>query len=169
MKVSKQGIEFIQRLSTKNGDPLLSIGKDAYGQPVIGYGHRIHMGERSKWANGLTKAQATKIIKDDLQGIEEALDRESWPFVLQQNEYDALASLAYSLGGVSFIGVKMRHNIKAGDKSILAEGFYTHTKITKGGSYVNSIDLMSRRRAESRLFLLGEYHGQAPEPPKGKI
>lgn len=88
---SPQSLEFIKRFQGLS----LEKYRDAEGLWVIGYGHLIREGERFDWC--LTHAQAEMLFEQDVENYRQWLcQRINVP--LAQHQFDALLSLAFSLG-----------------------------------------------------------------------
>jgi lysozyme len=119
---------------------------------TIGYGHTEGVTRNSR---PLTKAQALKLLRDDLnKKYAPAVDQQLHAYhvrkLLSQNAFDALVSLAYNLGagilGPSHtIGQALeKHDLRAAADAFL---LYDHA----GGRKVAG--LTRRRKAERALFL----------------
>ena len=72
---------------------------------------------------------------------------------LNQNEFDALVSLVFNIGGTAFRKSTLRAKLNAGDRKGAADAFLSWNKITKGGKKVALEGLTSRRKAERLQFL----------------
>ena len=111
MKMSNNGINMLKKLegSVTKGDKHV-IYDDQTGKPVntneplpkgatIGYGHLIKPGEDFK--NGISEAMATELLRADI-AIAELAVRDNITVPLTQNQFDALALLAYNIGTKNF-------------------------------------------------------------------
>ena len=111
MNISNQGIKILKQLEgcVKNGDKHI-IYDDQTGCPVdvnkplprgatIGYGHLIKAGEN--FADGITEARATEILRADIATAECAVQN-NITVPISQNQYDALVMLAYNIGAKNF-------------------------------------------------------------------
>ena len=88
---SPQGLEFIKRFQGLS----LEKYRDAEGLWVIGYGHLIREGER--FDGCLTHAQAEMLFEQDVENYRQCLCQDI-NVPLAQHQFDALLSLAFSLG-----------------------------------------------------------------------
>lgn len=121
------------------------------GLPVtIGVGTTKIDGKAIKLGTKITKAQAIKYLKDDIENIYQPMVFRQLPNVtLNQNEFDALVSFVYNIGETQFSKSTVKRMILKGDKTAAAEAFgmwiKNDGKVLKG--------LVRRRAAEKALFL----------------
>ena len=89
MRTSRKGIEFIKAHEGLRLDAYLCPA----GVPTIGYGHThgVKMGDR------ITEEQAEKFLIDDLIVAETEVNR--YGLNINQNQFDALVSFVYNVGG----------------------------------------------------------------------
>ena len=146
MDISKEGIDFIKAWEKLS----LLAYKDAVGVLTIGYGHAILPGET--FALPFTEQDAEELLARDLKRFVEAVNT----FVkvsLSQHELDALVSFAFNVGVGAFRKSTLLKKLNAGDHTGAAPEFnkwiYGDGRILPG--------LVSRRRAERRIFLTGIY------------
>ncbi|MDE6477997.1 MAG: lysozyme [Alphaproteobacteria bacterium] len=177
MKMSAKGIEFLKRLEGRvivNGKHV--VYDDATGRPVhkntlmpagatIGYGHLIRRGE--DFGNGLTEAQATQLLQQDLTATYDTIAKQINCDVLasmKQHEYDALVALVFNIGP----GSAAQSNANRGlYQSTIRK--YLNNKNYKDAIYPtpehawkafrNRGTLDSRRDAEWRLYHDADYSG----------
>jgi len=112
MKMSDNGINWLKgkedKILDKQGNHI--VYDDKTGKPVdankslpsgatIGYGHLIKPGENFK--NGISEAKATELLHADIATAERAV-QDNITVPLSQNQFDALASLAYNIGAKNF-------------------------------------------------------------------
>lgn len=95
MKVSQQGLNFI----AKEEGTVLHVYLDQIGKPTIGIGHLLSEQEiqSNKFAHGITNEQALQLLAQDIQHTENLIQQ----FIhanLNQNQFDALASLVFNCG-----------------------------------------------------------------------
>jgi lysozyme len=141
MDVSEAGIAFL-----KDWEPFRPRQEpDADGLPVIGYGHRLHPGER--WPD-LTPAQGDTLLRADLRSIVRALNC-SVPGDRTQAQFDALASLAHWGGPNILLGTELWTALRDGYPERAAERFADFAYRRGQLCY----QLMKRRLAERALFL----------------
>lgn len=129
-------------------------GQDSWNS-TIGYGHVIQPGETY---TDLSQQQAQDLLIQDLKtgGYTSSVQRTFSGVVLSQNQFDALVSLAYNIGGGAWQNLSLTRDIKAGaDAGTIAADFL---KIdTVRGQYSNG--LYRRRQAEAAMYTQGVYNG----------
>ena len=108
MRLSKKGLDFI----AKHEGLHLSVYNDVGAKPTIGYGHLIMSGEKF---GRITKQEALDLLNIDVAIAERAVKR-NIQVKLNQNQYDALVSFTYNLGGgpLSRETSKMKAHINSG-------------------------------------------------------
>ncbi len=119
--------------------------EDGYGYQTIGYGHRIAKGEN--FDGGISKEQAEEIFAADIQVAETAV-RDAIQQDVQQNQFDALVSLAFNIGGANFAGSEVVRHVNKRHFASAAQGFLQW--VTAGGE--KSRGLVRRRAQEVLLF-----------------
>lgn len=126
----------------------LSAYRDSVGIPTIGYGHTadVHDGDV------ITQEQADDFLAVDLHQAETALYKALWGVALTQNQFDALVSLTYNIGGGAFKKSTIVKKILERDMEGAADHFLDWNKA--GGKVVQG--LANRRAAERALFLTPE-------------
>ena len=110
---------------------------------TVGYGHTAGVGANAF----LSEPEAAAVLDADLELADIAVSR--WVSVpLTQNQFDALASFAFNLGGSSLRISTLLRKLNARDYAGAAAEFdrWTHG----GGKILNG--LVSRRAAERELF-----------------
>lgn len=152
--ISSKGLNFLKNYETLQ----LKMYNDSAGHATIGYGHLIHLGSISGQAsekpfkNGLTKEQASALLKQDLSKYEQAVN-DNVKMSLCQQEYDALVIFYYNIGIHGF-----------GSSSALKEINKKHYHLVgskmklwnKAGGKV-SRGLQNRRAEEVEIFEKGDY------------
>ena len=136
MKTSKHGLNLIKKFEGYRDRAYYCSS----GVPTIGYGHTRGV----KIGDFCTRAQAVKWLKQDIESAERAVNKYMKVYNFNQNEYDALVSFAYNLGGIDQLtayGTRDRKTIY--EKMLL---------YVKSGGVVNS-GLVERRWKERKLFL----------------
>jgi lysozyme len=68
---------------------------DAAGLPTIGYGHKLQ--NPHAYPNGITEADTTRLLHEDLQTAIDAIDR-MVKVPLNQGQFDALVDFVFNLG-----------------------------------------------------------------------
>lgn len=137
------------------------------GEPwTIGVGHTSRAGP-PKVTKGMkiTRAQADEILSRDLATFEAAVSK-AVKVPLNQNEFDALVSLAFNIGAGAFAKSTLVKKLNAGDRAGAATAFLSWNKAA--GKVMKG--LTKRREDERRLFLSRADAPKAPaepvEPPK---
>lgn len=145
MRISRAGLDVIKAF--EGFRPRYQKLPD--GRWIVGYGHVRDARE----AVEVTLEEAEALLREyDLPPIERlVMDCVLAP--LNQNEFDALVSLAYSLGAKSFAGCDVVAQINSGNRLAAAKAFDQWCRARIGGR-VQTIDALVRRRAtEKALFL----------------
>ena len=143
MKTSNKGIDFIK--SFESFSPITYIC--SAGVPTIGYGHAIRSGEHFE---GISKCQAEEILVQDLYLAEKSVSR-NITAPLEQNQFDALVSFAFNLGGGSLQRSSLRQKINyGGDEDEIHNEFIKW--VYAGGRKL--IGLIRRREAEASMYLV---------------
>ncbi|HHX6500944.1 TPA: lysozyme [Pseudomonas aeruginosa] len=144
MNISKAGLDLIKEFEGLR----LSAYQDSVGVWTIGYGHT----RTAKQGMSITGDQADALLIADLSDAEDDVER----YVRQdmrQNEFDALVSLIFNIGGSNFSRSTMLRliNEKAEAWKIGAE--FLKWVYAKGRKLPG---LERRRLAERNLYLKGE-------------
>ena len=118
------------------------------GQRVVGYGHRLYDDRPMR----LSKADAEKLLKQDLQAFEDMVN-ENVHAPLTQGQFDALVSFAYNIGPKAFLESDTVRALNNGRPLDAANGLDVWRKSTIDGKTYVVDALMRRRTAEKALFL----------------
>jgi lysozyme len=147
MKTSETGIELIK----EHEGLRLNWYKDQAGIPTIGYGHVILPHENHLY-DGITEAQATELLLADLAEAETAVNN-SINVPLAQNQFDALVSLVFNIGGGAFRNsdVRKKINSQASPEEIEKE-WKEWRLVTIDGKKVISRGLVKRRADEVEYY-----------------
>lgn len=146
MKTSKKGIELIKKYEGFVGKPYL----DAVGVPTIGYG-ATHYGNGVKVSindHEISEQEASELLEKMLMSYENTVKmlvtRE-----INQNQFDALVSFAYNLGGANLSKSTLLKKVNANpcDPSIRDEFMKW---VNAGGKKLNG--LVRRRAEEAELY-----------------
>ena len=147
MKISKQGLDLIKGFEKFMPKPYI----DAVGIWTIGYGNTYYLdGQKVTMQDSpITEVQATILL-------ETIFEKDFAKFIPQdvnQNQYDAMASLIYNIGAGAFNGSTLRKKVIANpnDASIEQE-FWKWNKGRKNGQLVELRGLTIRRKKESELY-----------------
>ena len=143
MEISKKGINLIKEFEGCK----LQAYKCVAGKWTIGYGHTSNV----KSGDRITQDQAEEYLKSDLVQFENLVNDKSYvPQTLNQNQFDALVSFAFNLGGKNLkelCNANYAPNEKTTDH--IAEEITLYVKA--GGKIVQG--LVNRREKEKKLFL----------------
>lgn len=147
MKTSKKGLDLIKRFEGWKPTPYL----DPIGIPTIGYGFTYYLPSRQKVTmkdNHLTLAQGDEMLRQVLVTYENDVKR-LVKAKLNQNQFDALVSFTYNLGGsnLSKSTLLKKINIDPNDPSIREE--FAKWRLA-GGKVFKGLE--KRRKAESDLY-----------------
>ena len=147
MKISKEGLELIKGFEKFMPKPYI----DAVGVVTIGYGNTYYPdGQKVTIQDApITETQATIL----LETVFEKDFAKYIPDNVNQNQFDAMASLVYNIGTGSFFKSTLRKKVKVNpnDASIEQE-FWKWNKGRKNGQLVELRGLTIRRKKESELY-----------------
>jgi lysozyme len=151
MKVSRRGTRFIAQF--EGFVPVASIAFPGEPYPTYGYGH---MGPDVKVGERITKRQARKLLRRDLNktfapGVSRALRVKTG-----QKQFDAIVSFAYNVGvgGLTSSTFLRRWNSGEHKCRVAKEELPKWVKGSNGQVYPG---LVTRRAAEARLICEGKY------------
>lgn len=145
MKISENGIKFISNWEGKRN----SAYKDAVGLWTIGIGHLIKKGE--VFAKVMTDKEVYDLFRKDIVQFENTVNN-SVKVQINQNQFDALVSLAFNIGIGAFAGSSVVRNLNAKNYIEAANSFLKWNKGMIGGKLVVITGLDNRRKAERDLF-----------------
>jgi GH24 family phage-related lysozyme (muramidase) len=144
--VSKQCVDFVKKFEGFYSKPY----KDMVGVKTLGYGMT---GVEIQGLNYVTEPQASKMLEDLLnrkyaQPIKNDLDRRK--IHLNQNQFDALVSMAYNVGYAGVLNSTLYRHVCNGtrDRNTITNDFCMWCKA--GGKTVYG--LLRRRREEANMF-----------------
>jgi len=143
------------------------------GYPTFGYGSIRH-GDGRKVKNGdvISRSEAEELLKAECDHFTDTV-RQSVQVPLTQNQFDALVSFTYNLGGTALQGSTLLKKLNAKDYSGAAEEFLRWNKITKDGVKVPLQGLTNRRQEEKALFEKKDAEGvplpQAEPSPQSQV
>lgn len=149
-----------------NGRELLSqwegfeekVYKDSAGLDTIGVGHLITKPEKNAgaitingtavaYANGLTKQQVLDLLGQDLDRFEKAVN-DNVKVSLSQNQFDALVSFSFNVGGGNFRSSTLLRLLNEGKYDEVPAQLRRWNKA--GGKVVQG--LVNRRENEIKLW-----------------
>ncbi|MBC6413142.1 MAG: lysozyme, partial [Hyphomonadaceae bacterium] len=118
------------------------------GREVIGFGHCLSDGDPRK----VTRDEAKKLLDADVSGFE-TLINDVVHTSLTQNQFDALVSLAFSIGREAFLKSDTLRALNRGEFIRAADGFDAWRLACIDGQVYVIDALVRRRTAEKALFL----------------
>lgn len=142
MKTSEHGIDLVKIFEGFSAKSYVDVA----GYPTIGYGHKIRTGEMFY---SVTEEEATRLLGGDLLEAEAAVNKYCTA-PINQNQFDALVSFTYNLGGAALEGSTLLRLVNAREYSYAADEFpkWCHA----GGVEVEG--LVTRREKERALFIM---------------
>ena len=145
MSVSDKGVDLICEFEGKR----LAAYDDGVGVWTIGFGTiKYPDGNRVKKGDACTLEQAKEYMRHDLIEFEHTVNS-SVKVPLNQNQFDALVSLAYNIGSNAFKSSTLVKKLNTGDYQGAADQF--NVWVNAGGKRMQG--LVSRRDREKLLFL----------------
>ncbi len=141
MKLSFTGLRLIQHF--EGFEPQLY--RDAAGYWTIGYGHLVR--ERESFRNGITQAQATQLLQQDVRVAERAVSR-LIKVPLTQSQFDALVSFTFNLGSGALQRSTLRRKVNGYYHQEVPSEFLRW--VWAGGRKLK--ELLRRRQAEAALY-----------------
>lgn len=145
MSVSNKGVDLICEFEGKR----LVAYDDGVGIWTIGFGTiKYPNGTRVKKGDTCTLDQAKEYMRHDLIEFEHTVNS-SVKVPLNQNQFDALVSLAYNIGSNAFKSSTLVKKLNTGDYQGAADQF--NAWINAGGKRMQG--LVNRRDREKLLFL----------------
>lgn len=141
MKTSENGIQLIREFEGCRLTPY----EDTAGKLTVGIGHLIQSGEHFET---ITEQQAEDLLKNDLEAAESAVCQ-CLNVDVTQNQFDALVSFVFNLGGKRLLMSTLLEYLNNGELQKAADEFlkwcHVGTDVSEG--------LLRRREAERALFL----------------
>lgn len=138
MKISQAGIDLIKAYEGYSAKAYVCPA----GYLTIGYGHLI----KDLSSVSITKPQAEALLRTDVATAEKSVNR-LIKVPLRQNQFDALVSFVYNLGGGALQSSTLRLRINRGDTNASEE--FHRWVMAKGHKLPG---LIKRRAAEAALF-----------------
>ena len=144
--VSKKCVDFVKGF--EGYEPI--VKNDMVGVPTLGYGMT---GQEIKGLRYVTEGQASKMLEELLNSkyalpIKNSLVAKG--VMLNQNQFDAITSMAYNIGVGGLLGSKLYKNICSGsrDRNLLTSNFRSWDMA--GGKHTEG--LLRRRTEEAQMF-----------------
>lgn len=146
MKVSDAGIKMLVEFE----DEKLYVYRDPVGLPTFGVGHLVTADEKADYPVGkkITKAISREFLRKDLERFEDAV-QSLVKVKLNQNQFDALVSLAFNIGVSAFKRSSVLRHLNAGKTTLAANAFLAWNKAD--GRVLQG--LVMRRNTERSVFL----------------
>lgn len=145
MHVSPSGVDLICNFEGLR----LKAYDDGVGVWTIGYGTtKYPNGIRVKKGDTCTLEQAKAYMQNDLKAFEQTVNS-AIKVPLNQNQFDALVSLAYNIGATAFKKSTLVKRLNEGNYKAAANQF--NVWVNAGGKRMQG--LVNRRAAERTLFL----------------
>ena len=143
MRVSERGLSLIRQYEGFESRPYICPA----GKKTIGFGHVMTADEVCA-EDGISEDYANILLKQDIALVEAAFD-DLIQVVVSQNQYDALAALAYNIGIHAFEKSTLLELLNEKDFSGAVRQFGRW--IYAGGKPLGGLE--ARRNAEMELFL----------------
>jgi lysozyme len=154
MQTSENGLELLKQWEGFK----LNVYNDSAGLPTIGVGHLITQSERSsgnividgvavKYAGGLTQQQVLDLLSQDVKPAEQSVNN-GVKVPLNQNQFDALVSFTFNVGGGAFAGSTLLKVLNQKQYTEVPNQLLRWTKA--GGKVVQG--LVNRRQNEIKLW-----------------
>lgn len=145
MHVSPSGVDLICNFEGLR----LKAYDDGVGVWTIGFGTtKYPNGIRVKKGDTCTLDQAKAYMQNDLKSFEQTVNN-TVKVLLNQNQFDALVSLAYNIGSTAFNNSTLVRQLNEGNYKAAANQF--NVWVNAGGKRMQG--LVNRRAAERTLFL----------------
>lgn len=156
LKVSDAGLEFI----TNEEGVVLHVYLDQVGLETIGVGHLLTADDKTtgKFKSGITRDQAIALLKKDVLATENTI-KKYITVLLNQNQFDALASMLFNTGPSPVVTGTLGKLINAENFTAVPDEM---AKWCHAGNKVLPA-LQARRRREGTLFTK-PVEVKAPEP-----
>lgn len=170
MKISDEGLRLVKSFEgyhTRLKDGSCAAYLCPAHVPTIGWGCTEGVKLGMVW----TEAEAEAALRREIAKFENAVNT-SVTVEINQNEFDAMVSLAYNIGAAGFKRSSVLRRLNKGDRSGAARAFHMWNR---GGGRILA-GLVSRRAREAALFLkpvakpeepfMPQAVAESKEPPK---
>lgn len=148
MRISQDGLMIVKHFE--------GLYLKAYADPVgiwtIGYGHT---GDAAYSGNVISEKEAEDLLREDLRESEYFVDRYI-DVDLKQNQFDALVTFTFNVGGGALAKSTLRKKLNGGDFEGAAAEFPRWNKGTVNGQKITLPGLTRRRSSERFLFETGK-------------
>ncbi len=149
-QVSAKGINLIKKFEGNE----LSVYKDVAGLDTVGVGHLLTDEDKATGAfdNGrITQEQSDALLLQDLDATQRQV-RGCLSQNVTQEQYDALVSMAFNIGGGAFCESTLVKKLNAGEYVEAPNEMMRWTKARINGTLTPVQGLVNRRVAEATLF-----------------
>lgn len=143
MRTNQAGIDLIKRWEGF----VPHVYKDAAGYPTIGYGHLIKAGEH--FASRISEGYAEQLLRQDIRIAEDAVNNYA-KVPLTENQFAALVSFTYNVGGGAFKKSTLLKKLNQGKYDAVPKELLRWNRA--GGRVLQG--LTNRRVDEGKLFKL---------------
>lgn len=162
MRLSEEGLSALaeeEGLARVGADGLVYRYKCPAGRWTIGYGHLLAPDEG---LDGITKDQALELLRLDVRTAERHVQR-LVTVPLTQDQFDAVVSLVFNIGGGRFARSRMLRRLNAGDlEGAIAEWL----EFRLGGSPPRVLPVLVKRRAREVARFRRGTAAPEDEPPR---
>jgi lysozyme len=152
--MSQHGLELLEQWEGFKSE----VYKDSAGLPTIGVGHLLTKSELSSgkivingvavsYANGLTDQQVTNLLAQDVKPAEQCVNS-GVKVSLNQDQFDALVSFTFNVGGGAFTNSTLLKVLNQGKYDQVPDQLRRWTR--SGGKVVQG--LVNRRENEIKLW-----------------
>lgn len=150
MKVSDKGADFIAKWEGE----ILEVYLDPVDLPTLGIGHLLTKSELAAMPVGtkISKELSRHYFAKDIAKFERAVS-DAVKVPMNQNQFDALVSLAFNIGIGAFNRSSVVRQMNAQQPMLAANAFLAWNKATRNGKKIVLQGLTNRREAERKLFL----------------
>ncbi|KAF8818092.1 lysozyme [Rickettsia endosymbiont of Cardiosporidium cionae] len=142
MRISKSGLDLIKQFEGYRRYSYIDIA----GVLTIGYGHVVR--SKENWNEGISRASAEELLKQDILSSERAVSRLIYVKLLQK-QFDALVSFTYNVGSGALQRSTLRQKLNRGDYFSVPEELLRW--VFAGGK--KSRGLLRRRIKEAELYM----------------
>lgn len=123
-----------------------------YDKPTIGWGHT----RTAEMGQIITQSEALQLLRMDLAWVRKVIARQV-QVPLTQEQYDALASLIFNIGGANFKTSTLLRKLNTYDYVGAANEYPRWNKQRQNGKLIVLRGLTKRREEERTLFLEGTH------------
>jgi len=148
MRISQRGLELIKFFEGFRSEAY----EDSAGHRTVGYGHKIRAGESF---DSISEEEANALLEKDVATAEFAVSRLVKVYV-NNNQFSALVSFTYNLGGSALAESTLLHELNAGNYAAVPGEIMRWNKATVDGVKTELPGLVKRRTAEQNLWLKPE-------------